>query len=129
MRRFYTGLILVTIVMVLLAFAIKWFNMDFFAPVPMALLPVTALYFAVVDGLQYWLTLRSMNKKPMAFIQFFLASTVAVLFLHILALVGGIFSNPAGGKRFAVGFLACYVVYTAYIMAGFIGFVKRASKD
>ncbi|MBQ6956565.1 MAG: hypothetical protein IJP80_08125 [Bacteroidales bacterium] len=129
MRRYLLGLIVLTIVMMVLAFATKWCGMDFFAPLPSWLLPAAVLYFAVACGVQYWLTVSGMNKRPLAFIHFFLATTVAVLLLHIVVLVGGMLLNPAGGKRFAVAFLTLYVVYTVYMITQLVLYVRRVSKD
>lgn len=129
MRRYFIGLIMLTIVMVLMAFATKWGGMEFFAPLPMWILPAATLYFGVAYGVQYWLTVASLNKRPKAFVQSFLATTVAVLFIHIVVLVGGMLTNPAGGKRFAVAFLILYVVYTVYMIASIIHYVRQAGKD
>ena len=82
--------------MVLMAFAVKWTGMAFFEPVPLWMLPVAVLYFAIAYGVQYWMTVNSVSKHPKAFIQSFLATTVGVLFLHIVVLVGGMLMNPAG---------------------------------
>ena len=125
MKRYFIGLLIVTIVMMLLAFATKWTAMEFFAPVQVWLLPATVLYFAAIYGAQSWIILKSMNSKPLAFIKFFLAVTVAVPFIHLVVLVGGMLSNPAGGKRFAVAFLVLYVVYTVHTIATFVAFIKR----
>ena len=128
MKRYLVGLSLLTIVMVLLSFAVKWTAMSFFAPLPVWMLPVSVLYFAVAYGVQYWLTVSSVNKNPKAFIQFFLATTVGVLFLHIVVLVGGMLLNPVGGKRFAVGFMILYVVYTVYMTVSLVQFMRNAGK-
>lgn len=129
MRRYFIGLIVLTIVMMLLAFATKWMGMEFFAPLSAGLLPAAVLYFGVVCGVQFWLTVTGMNKRPKAFVQFFLATTVAVLFLHIMVLVGGMLSNPAGGKRFAVAFLILYVFYTVYMIASLVLYIKNAKNN
>ena len=128
MKRYLVGLSLLTIVMVLLSFAVKWTAMPFFASLPVWMLPVSVLYFAVAYGVQYWLTVSSVNKNPKAFIQFFLATTVGVLFLHIVVLVGGMLLNPVAGKRFAVGFLILYVVYTVYMTVSLVQFMRNAGK-
>lgn len=128
MKRYLVGLLSLTIVMVLLAFAAKWTGMAFFAPVPLWMLPVAVLYFAIAYGVQYWLTVSAVHKQPKAFIQFFLATTVAVLLLHIVVLVGGMLMNPASGKRFAVAFLILYVVYTVYMTWSLVQFVRNAQK-
>ena len=125
MKHYLCGLSILTAVMLLLAFIVKWIAMPLFASVPMWLLPAAVVYFAVAYGVQYWLSVSSVNKHPKAFIQFFLATTVAVLFLHILVLVGGMLVNPASGKRFAIGFLILYVIYTVYMTVSLVRFMKN----
>lgn len=128
MKRYLTRLIVLTIVMMLAAFAMKWFHVAFFEPLPLAMLPLAVLYFAVVDAIQYWLTLNSVNKHPKVFVQSFLGISVAVLFLHLVVLVGGMLLYPAAGKRYAVAFMVLYVVYTVFVIAAFVRFVKQAGK-
>ena len=125
MKRYLVGLSVLSAVMLLLAFAVKWMAIPLFVPVPMWMLPAAVIYFAVAYGVQYWLSVSSVNKHPKAFIQFFLATTVAVLFLHIVVLVGGMLANPAGGRRFAIAFLILYVVYTAYMTVALVRFMKN----
>ena len=129
MKRYIIGLLVLSIVMVILAFAVKWTAMPFFQPLPIWMLPVAVLYFALAYGVQYWMTVSSVNKNPKAFIQFFLATTVGVLFLHIVVLVGGMLLNPAAGKRFAVGFLILYVVYTVYMTVSLVRFMKNPQRE
>lgn len=129
MKRYLVGLSVLSAVMLLLAFAVKWMAIPLFVPVPMWMLPAAVIYFAVAYGVQYWLSVSSVNKHPKAFIQFFLATTVAVLFLHIVVLVGGMLANPAGGKRFAIAFLILYVVYTAYMTVALVRFMKNPQGD
>ena len=129
MKRYFIGLLMLSILMVLLAFAVKWTEMAFFEPVAIWMLPAAVLYFAVAYGVQYWLTVSSVNKHPKAFIQFFLATTVGILFMHIVVLVGGMLLNPAGGKRFAIGFLILYVIYTLYMTVELVRFMKNPNKE
>lgn len=129
MKRFFTGLIVITIVMLLFAFAVKWFSIDLFAKLNVMALPLAVLYFAVISGIQYWFTLNSMKRSPKQFVQFFLGTTVAVLVLHIIVLVCGMLSNPSGGKSFAVGFLILYVVYTVYVVAAIVQYVRKAQNQ
>ena len=125
MKRYLTGLGVLSAAMLLLSFVAKWTAMPLFGPVPTWMLVVAVLYFAVAYGVQYWMTVSSVNKNPRAFIQFFLATTVGVLFLHIVVLVGGMLLNPAGGKRFAIGFLILYVIYTVYMTVSLVRFMKN----
>lgn len=126
MKRYLIGLLLLTLVMVVLAFAVKWTGMAFFAPVPVWMLPVTVLYFGVAYAAQYWLTVNAANKHPKVFVQQFLATTVGVLSLHIMVLVGAMLTHPECGKRFAVAFLILYVVYTAYMVVELVRYVRNA---
>jgi len=125
MKRYLTGLGVLSAAMLLLSFVAKWTAMPLFGPVPTWMLVVAVLYFAVAYGVQYWMTVSSVNKNPRAFVQFFLATTVGVLFLHIVVLVGGMLLNPAGGKRFAIGFLILYVIYTVYMTVSLVRFMKN----
>lgn len=125
MKRYLTGLGVLSATMLLLAFVAKWTALPLFAPVPTWMLVVSVLYFAAAYGVQYWMTVSSVNKHPKAFVQFFLATTVGVLFLHIVILVGGMLMNPAGGKRFAIAFLLLYVVYTVFMTVSLVRFMKN----
>jgi len=128
MKRYLTVLSLLTAVMLLLTFVVKWAGLAFFEQVPLWLLPVTVLYFAVVDGIQYWLIVNSMKRDPRRFIQVFLGITVGVLFLHLVVLIAGMLIHPAGGKQFAIGFLVLYVVYTVYVIASLVRFMRQAQQ-
>lgn len=127
MKRYLTGLLLLTLVMVLLAFAVKWAAMPFFAPLPDWMLPLAVLYFAATYAAQYWLTVTAVNKHPKIFIQQFLATTVGVLFLHLIVLAATLLTHPECGKRFAVAFLILYVVYTVYMVFALVRYVRNAS--
>ena len=125
MTRYLIGLSVLAAVMLVLSLVAKGVAMPFLAPVPTWMLVVAVLYFAVAYGVQYWMTVGSVNKNPRAFVQFFLATTVGVLFLHIVVLVGGMLMNPAGGKRFAIAFLILYVVFTVYMTVSLVRFMKN----
>lgn len=125
MKRYLIGLSVLSAVMLVLSLVAKGVAMPFLAPVPTWMLVVAVLYFAVAYGVQYWMTVGSVNKNPRAFVQFFLATTVGVLFLHIVVLVGGMLMNPAGGKRFAIAFLILYVVFTVYMTVSLVQFMKN----
>lgn len=134
MKRYLIILSVITAVLLVVAVVVKIASVPFFAPISVWLLPVAVFYFGIADSVQYWLTVRSVNKNPKTFVQFFLAVSVGVLFLHLLVLVGGIVSqylasgNLSGGKRFAICFLVLYVIYTCYIIAELVRFVRQAGK-
>lgn len=125
MKQYLIHLLVLTLAMTLAAFAVRWIPVDYLAPLSVMTLPLLVLYFTVVDGVQYWLTVGSIRKSPKAFVQFFLGISVGVLFLHLIVLVAGMFSNPPLGKRFAVAFLILYVVYTVFVIAELVMFARR----
>ena len=47
MKRYLVGLSVLSAVMLLLAFAVKWLAIPLFVPVPMWMLPAAVIYFAV----------------------------------------------------------------------------------
>ena len=103
MKRYLVGLSVLSAVMLLLAFAVKWLAIPLFVPVPMWMLPAAVIYFAVAYGVQYWLSVSSVNKHPKAFIQFFLATTVAVsLYPVLLGNYGGgvVLAHRGAGRRY-----------------------------
>lgn len=124
-KRYFIGLTVLTVLMVLAVLVAKWTAVPLCAPVPLWLMLAAVLYFGVAYGVQYWLTVSSVYKNPKAFVQFFLATTVGVLFLHIVVLVGGVLSNLAGAKRFAVIFLILYVIYTVYMTVSLVHFMRN----
>ncbi len=126
MRRYLCSLGIVSLVMLLLAFAVKWAGMDFFAGLPVWILPAAVAYFAVVCGLQYRLVVRSMHKDPRAFVNLFLSITVGAHLLHLVVLFGCLLAFRTSAKSFAIGFLVLYVVYTAFIIVSLLRFSRRA---
>jgi len=119
----------VTIVMMLLAFTVKWAGVASFANMPYWMLPTAVIYFAVVTGLQYWMMVRSMHNDPRKFVNLFLGITVGVLFLHLLVLVAGMLAHTASGKMFAIGFMVLYVVYTAFLTISLVRFSRHAGEE
>ena len=61
--------------------------------------------------------------------EFHASSSVGVLFLHIIVLIGGMLINPMGGKRFAVAFLVLYIVYLIHITVSLVRFMRSVGKQ
>lgn len=134
MKQYILHLLIITLVAMLSCFAMQWFHVDFFADLPALALPLLVLYFAVVDGVQYWLTMRSVEKSPKTFVQLFLALSVGVLFLHMGALLAGMFkigklTDVTLQKHFIVGFLIYYVVFTVFVITEMVLTVKRLQRE
>jgi len=110
--------------MTLLAFCVMWFAPDRYVTA----MPLLALYFGIISGVQHWLVCRSLYKSPRAFIQIFLGSVVGVLLLHIIVLAAYIFTHVKEAKMFLVAFIVCYVVYLVFETAALVRFVQSEKK-
>ena len=121
MKRYYISLLAVTLALTLLSFAIMWFAPDRYFPA----MPLLALYFGLVTGVQHWVVVKAMYKSPRAFVQIFLGSIVAVLLLHIAVMVFYLLSNPTHAKSFALAFCVAYVVLLVFETVSLVLLVKR----
>lgn len=125
MKRYYISLVAITLALTLVSFLVMWFAPQSYLPV----MPLLALYFGVVTGVQHWVVCRAMYKSPRAFVQIFLGSIVAVLLLHIVVLVLYLLNHVAQAKLFAIAFCIGYVVYLAFETVSLVLFVDRQRKN
>lgn len=123
MKKYTIHLILLSVLMLVASLASQ--GIQFFSALPVWTLPVMVVYFSIIDIVEYWLTSRSITKSPKGFVQFFLGMTVAILFLHLILITIGVLSHPSTGKNFAIAFMIYYVVYTVFVIAEIIVFMRR----
>ncbi len=113
MRRYYIALVAMALLLALASFVVMWTAPQAFLPV----MPLLALYFAVVTGVQHYIVLKSMYQSPRRFVQVFLAATVAILFVHLVVFAVYLFTHTAHAKPFAlafcIGFAAMMVFETS----------------
>lgn len=113
MRRYYIALVAMALLLALASFVVMWTAPGAFLPI----MPLLALYFAVVVGVQHYIVLKSMYQSPRRFVQVFLATTVATLFIHLVVFAAYLFTHTAHAKPFAIafciGFAAMMVFETA----------------
>lgn len=100
MRRYYIALVAMALLLALASFVVMWTAPQAFLPV----MPLLALYFAVVTGVQHYIVLKSMYQSPRRFVQVFLAATVAILFVHLVVFAAYLFTHTAHAKPFALAF-------------------------
>lgn len=100
MRRYYIALVAMALLLALASFVVMWTAPQAFLPV----MPLLALYFAVVTGVQHYIVLKSMYQSPRRFVQVFLAATVAILFVHLVVFAVYLFTHTAHAKPFALAF-------------------------
>lgn len=125
MRRYYIALVAFALVLTLAAFAVQWFAPERFLTV----MPLLALYFAVVTGLQHYIVLKSMYQSPRRFVQVFLATTVAILFVHLAFFAVYLFTHTAHAKLFAIAFCIGFAATMVFETTAMVLTVNREKKN
>ena len=120
-RRYLLSLVVMVLVLVCTAFVVMWVSPASFR----LYMPLLALYFGVISGAQHWVVTRSMKKSPRAFVQYFLGSVTAVLFLHIAVLFIYLFTHPNEARRFAITFLIGYAISLVFETVALVQFVRH----
>ena len=121
MRKYLISLLVVTLAMVLAAFVVMWTAPQQYLPV----MPLLALYFGVICGLQHWLVTRAMYRSPKIFIQMFPGSVIGVLFIHIVVLAAYLMTHTAHAHRFTLAFCIGYAVSLVFETIALVQFVNR----
>ncbi len=124
MRRYYTSLLVLTLIMVIAAFCVMWFAPQWF----ITAMPLLALYFGVVTGTIHYVVVRAMNRSPRAFVQVFLGSTVGMLMLHMAIIAVYLITNHTTGKRFLIAFLVGFVVSFIFEIISLVRHVENERK-
>lgn len=125
MRRYYLSLVVVTLVMALASFVVMWSFPQGFLPV----MPLLALYFAAVTGVQHYFVVKSMYQSPKRFVQLFLAFTVAVLFLHLVVFAAYLFTHTSHAKPFAIAFCIGFAVMLVFETTSLVLLIKHEKKN
>ena len=124
MRRYYLSLICATLLLVLVSFVVMWTAPQAFLQV----MPLLALYFAVVTGVQHYLVVKSMYRSPRRFVQLYLATTVAVLFLHVVVFAVYLFTHTAQAKLFAIAFCLGFAAMLVFETVSMVLFINNERK-
>ncbi|MBQ8703903.1 MAG: hypothetical protein IJ524_05970 [Bacteroidales bacterium] len=121
MKRYLISLLALTLALVLASFVVMWTMPQYYLPV----MPLLALYFGVVCGLQHWIVTRAMYRSPKTFIQMFLGSVIGVLFIHIAVLAVYLFTHPSHARLFTIAFSIGYAVSLVFETVALVRFVNR----
>lgn len=128
MRRYYIALVAMALLLALASFVVMWMAPQAFLPI----MPLLALYFAVVTGVQHYIVLKSMYQSPRRFVQVFLATTVATLFVHLVVFAVYLFTHTAHAKPFALAFcigFAAMMVFETTAMVITIGNERKKNQQ
>ena len=124
MRRYYISLLLVSLVLILVSFAVMWFAPQTF----IMAMPLLVLYFAILTLVQHTIVVKAMQRSPKTFVQLFLGTTVGVLFIHLIVLASFLLTTPAQGRRFLIAFCIGYVVYLVFETLALVRYVDNEKK-
>lgn len=125
MKRYYLHLTLLTLVLVIASFMLLWCAPALF----LVIMPITALYFAIVTGVEHNLVVRAAHKDARTFIKVFLGLTIGSLFLHLVVMAAYMFTHIQQAKLFALAFAVCYIVYLVFETAALVRFVRAYQKQ
>ena len=128
MRRYTAYLIALTAVLTIAACATMWVAPERFS----IALPLLALYFGIITGLQHYAVVQSMYKSPRTFIKVFLGLTVGVLLIHLIVLCTFLFTHPTQAKTFTLAFCIGYVAFLVFETVALVRLInseKKKTKD
>ncbi len=124
MKRYYIALAIVTLLLVAAAFSVLLFSRSDFHLV----MPILAFYFAIITGIQHFVVVKSMNKSPRQFVQYFLGATVAVLFIHLVVLASYLFTHTDQAKSFTLAFCIGFATMLVFETVALLIHVNREKK-
>lgn len=125
MKRYYIALVVVALVLALVSFVVMWTIPERYLTV----MPLLALYFAAATGVQHYFVVKSMYQSPKRFVQFFLATTVATLFLHLVVFAAYLFTHTQQAKLFAIAFCIGFAVMLVFETVSLILLINREKKN
>ena len=121
MRRYYISLIIVALALAVVSFITLWVSPANFLTV----MPLLALYFAAVTGIQHYFVVKSMYQSPKRFVQLFLALTVAALFLHLVVFAVYLFTHTQQAKLFAIAFCIGFATMLVFETTSLVLLIRR----
>ena len=123
-RKYLVWLLSITLILVLVSFVILGTAPGTF----IVSMPVLAVYFCIVTGLQHLLVTKAMMRSPKTFVQIFLGTTVGVLFIHLVVLASFLLTHASQGRRFLIAFCIGYVVYLVFETTALVKLVEDEKK-
>ena len=125
MRRYLIHLIILTLATVVVSFVLLWTTPQLF----IAAMPLIALYFAIVTGIQHYLIVRALHKDPRRFVKVFLSVTTTTLIIHIVVMSLYMLSHLQSARIFALAFAICYLLFFAFEIVELVRYVDNYHKQ
>lgn len=125
MKRYYIALAILMIVMLAASVVVNMTTASYFH----LFMPLLAVYFAVVAGVQHYIVVKSMQKSPRQFVQYFMGATVATLLLHLVVFAAYLFTHPQQAKVFAITFSIGFAAMLIFETVALVIFINRQRKN
>ena len=124
MKRYFIFLVAMALILAMASFVVMWTAPEAFLPV----MPMLALYFAVITGAQHYIVLKSMYQSPRRFVQVFLATTVATLFIHLVVFAIYLFTHTVHAKLFSIVFCIGFAVMMVFETSAMVITISKERK-
>ena len=96
MKRYLISLLSMTLLMVVVSFILMWAKPDFFLPI----MPVVALFLAVVYGVQHVVIRRSKDRDARNFVRIYFVATTIALIVNLVVIIAWALTHVSTMKPF-----------------------------
>ncbi|MBQ9638630.1 MAG: hypothetical protein IJV22_03625 [Bacteroidales bacterium] len=110
MKRYLISLLSMTLLMVVVSFILMWAKPDFFLPI----MPVVALFLAVVYGVQHVVIRRSMDRDARNFVRIYFVATTIALIVNLVVIIAWALTHVSTMKPFLVWYFVCYFAFLVF---------------
>ena len=124
MKRYLVALVALTLLLAIVSVAVKPIAPQIILPVNILL----AVYFAIITGVQHFIVVKSFYKSPRRFVQIFLASTVATLFIHLAVLAFYLITRLNEARSFTISFAIGFATYLVFETTALVLTVNKEKK-
>ena len=76
--------------------------------------PAIVVFFAIISAVMYFLSEKARKKDMRKFANFYMAATVIKMVLYLTIIIIYVMNFKEDGKRFAITFLAYYLIYSIF---------------
>ena len=76
--------------------------------------PAIAVFFAIISAVMYFLSEKAKKKDMRKFTNFYMAATVIKMVVYLTIIIVYVMNFKEDGKRFAICFLAYYLIYSIF---------------
>ena len=104
--RFITQLVILTVVVMVACLVLHKMLMVWW--------PAIVVFFALVSALMYFMSEKAKKKDMRKFANFYMAATVIKMVVYLAIIIVYIMNFKEDGKRFAITFLAIYLIYSIF---------------